>query len=314
MRVIFMGTPDFSVPSLEALVAAGHEVCCVYSQPPRPAGRGRKPRPSPVHLYAEEHGIEVRTPKSLKTAEEQDQFSALNADLAVVTAYGLILPLAVLQAPPHGCINVHASLLPRWRGAAPIQRAIEAGDEETGVSIMQMEEGLDTGPVLLSATSPIGPTMTAGKLHDVLAHLGAELIVEALENIASGRVRPVAQPDQGVEYAKKIEKAEAQIDWRKDAYTLERQVRAFNPAPGAWFVHGEDRIKILAADVQETERWDTPGRILDSDLTIACGKHTLKPLRLQRAGKGPMDVADFLRGYVLTADTQLPVPDHPLTS
>lgn len=309
MRIIYMGTPDFAVPALDALMEAGHEVCAVYSQPPRPAGRGRKPRPSPVQEFAEERNIPVLTPVSLRSAEEQAIFADFKADIAVVAAYGLLLPLPILRAPEHGCINIHGSLLPRWRGAAPIQRAIEAGDEETGVSIMQMEEGLDTGPVLLSASSPIGPTMTAGKLHDVLARLGAELIVEALQNIESGRSRAVAQPETGVLYARKIDKKEARLDWRLPAALLERRIRAFHPNPGAWFLYGDDRIKILAADVLESEAWADPGAVLDDELLIACGRRNLRPLRLQRSGKAPMDVADFLRGFSLPAGSILPLPE-----
>ncbi|MGB0750195.1 MAG: methionyl-tRNA formyltransferase, partial [Magnetospiraceae bacterium] len=234
LRLIFMGTPDFAVPTLAALLEAGHEVLCVYSQPPRPAGRGKKDRPSPVHLFAETKGIAVRTPKSLKNDAAQAEFAALNADAAIVAAYGLILPKAVLDAPRLGCFNVHASLLPRWRGAAPIQRAILAGDAETGVTIMGMSEGLDEGPLYRVDRLPIGADTTAGDLHDGLAAMGARLMLEALDGIAAGTLPATAQPEDGVTYAKKIEKAEARLDWTRPAEELDRAVRAFAPFPGAF--------------------------------------------------------------------------------
>ena len=249
MRLIFMGTPDFSVAALDALVAAGHEILCVYSQPPRPAGRGKKPRPSPVQARAEALGLPVRHPVSLKGAEAQADFAALGADLAVVVAYGLILPQAVLAAPARGCLNIHASLLPRWRGAAPIQRAIMAGDAETGVCIMQMEAGLDTGPVLLRESLAIGPEDTAGDLHDRLAGLGAELIVAALAELDG--LRPEAQPEAGVTYAAKIDKAEAKIDWSRSAAEIDRQIRGLSPFPGAWAEIGGERVKLLLSTVAD---------------------------------------------------------------
>lgn len=303
MRVVFMGTPDFAVPSLSALLEAGHEVACVYSQPPRPAGRGHKERPSPVHAFAESRGLPVRTPRTLRDEGEQAAFAALEADLAVVAAYGLILPRPILEAPRLGCVNVHASLLPRWRGAAPIQRAIMAGDAETGVTIMRMEEGLDTGPMLLWQAVPITPATTAGDLHDTLADLGARLLVRALAGLEAGEITPVPQPEDGVTYARKIEKGEGRLDWRRPAGELERLIRAMAPAPGAWFEHGGERIKVLAAEVVDAS--GTPGTVLDDRLAIACGQAALRPLKLQRAGKAPLDVDAFLRGYALPAGTVL---------
>src|SRR5688572_15468727 len=242
MNIVFMGTPDFAVPALEALVAAGHRVLAVYTQPPRPAGRGQKEQPSPVQRAAGRHGVPVRAPRSLRDAAAQAEFKALRADLAVVAAYGLILPKAVLDAPLRGCLNIHASLLPRWRGAAPIQRAIEAGDAESGITIMVMDEGLDTGPMLLKDSVPIGPATTAGALHDALGALGARLIVRAVAGLESGALVPVPQPAEGVTYAKKIAKDEARIDWKAPASVLERRIRAFNPFPGAWFEAKGERV------------------------------------------------------------------------
>ena len=249
MRVVFMGTPDFSVAALDALVAAGHEIVCVYTQPPRPAGRGKKPRPSPVQARAGALGLPVRHPVSLKDAAAQAEFAALGADVAVVVAYGLILPQPVLDAPRHGCLNIHASLLPRWRGAAPIQRAIMAGDAETGVCIMAMEAGLDTGPVLLRAAEPIRPEDTAAALHDRLARLGARLIVEALAGLDT--LTPAPQPEAGVTYAAKIDKAEARVDWARPAAEIDRQIRGLSPFPGAWCEAGSERLKLLDARLAE---------------------------------------------------------------
>jgi methionyl-tRNA formyltransferase len=304
LRLAFMGTPDFSVPILGALRAAGHEVVCVYSQPPRPAGRGHKPQPSPVQRAAEDAGIPVRTPAKL-SAEEAESFRALGLDAAVVAAYGLILPKAVLAAPRLGCLNVHASLLPRWRGAAPIQRAILAGNSETGVTIMQMDEGLDTGPMLLCETVPIGPETTASSLHDALAELGARLIVPALEGRAAGTLIPRPQPAEGVTYARKLGRDEGRLDWSRPAAQLARAVRALNPAPGVWFEHAGERIKVLAADAIEDGDGAVPGTILDDALTVACGIGALRLTRLQRAGRGPMAAADLLRGYALPRGTRL---------
>lgn len=301
MPVVFMGTPDFSVPVLEALVNAGHEIAAVYCQPPRPAGRGKKPRPTPVHSRAEALGLPVRHPVSLKDADAQAGFAALQADVAVVVAYGLILPQAVLDAPAHGCLNIHASLLPRWRGAAPIHRAILAGDAETGICIMQMEAGLDTGPVLLRRMTPIGPEETTGDLHDRLSRIGAGAIVDALDHLDS--LTPEPQPADGVTYAAKIDKAEAHIDWSRPAAEVDRQIRGLSPFPGAWTEIGGARVKLLASRVCDGA--GTPGAVLDSDLRIACGFGAVEILRLQRAGKGAQDKATFLRGHPVPAGTQL---------
>ena len=290
MRVIFMGTPDFSVPALDAIHAA-HDIVCVYTQPPRPAGRGKQPRPTPVHARAEALGLEVRHPPSLRDAAAQADFAALKADVAVVVAYGLILPQAVLAAPRMGCLNIHASLLPRWRGAAPIQRAILAGDSETGICIMQMEAGLDTGPVLLRAKTPIAPTQTAQQLHDRLSQMGADLIVQALERLDD--LVPVAQPEAGVTYAAKIDKAEARVDWTQPAVQVARQIRALAPFPGAWCETPLGRLKLLNA--RATDQTGEPGRVLEG-LTVACGSGAVKVLEVQREGKRAMSASDLLRG------------------
>ncbi|OOY23247.1 methionyl-tRNA formyltransferase [Thioclava sediminum] len=295
MRVIFMGTPEFSVPVLEALADA-HEVVAVYSQPPRPAGRGKKERPSPVHAKAEELGIEVRTPRNFKAPEDREAFAALNADIAVVVAYGLILPQAILDAPAKGCLNIHASLLPRWRGAAPIHRAIMAGDSQTGICIMQMEAGLDTGPVLLREATEIGATETTGELHDRLSAMGARLILDALSEIDSLILQP--QPEDGVTYAAKIDKAEAQVDWTRPADEVIRHINGLSPFPGAWTEIAGERIKLLRAAPAEGS--GAPGEILDG-FTIACGTGALEILEAQRPGKRPMSGADVLRGLRLPA-------------
>ena len=300
MRIIFMGTPDFAVPALDALIAAGHEIIAVYSQPPRPAGRGKAPRPTPVHARAESLGLAVRTPVTLRDAGEQADFAALDADLAVVAAYGLILPVPVLEAPRRGCLNIHASLLPRWRGAAPVLRAVLAGDGETGVTIMQMEAGLDTGPMLATVTTPID-AKTAGELTAELAGLGARLMVDVLANLAA--YPPVPQPAEGVTYAAKIDKAESRIDFALPAEAVERQVRAFNPAPGAWFAIGGERVKILAAEV--VAEGGAAGTVLDDGLLIACGTGAIRPTLVQRAGKGAMPATEMLRGFAIPAGTQL---------
>lgn len=303
LRLVFMGTPDFAVPALAALIDAGHEILCAYSQPPRRAGRGQKERPSPVHTYAAENGIMVRTPKTLRDDAAQAEFDALGADAAVVIAYGLILPQAILDAPRLGCLNIHASLLPRWRGAAPIQRTILAGDEETGVTIMQMDAGLDTGDMLLSRSVPITAETTASDLHDGLAALGAELIVDALGRLNAGTLRGAPQPETGTTYAQKLSRDEGRLDWTQPAAYLARTVRAFSPWPGAWFEHDGARIKVLKA--HETASVADPGTILDSELTIACGDGALRLVTVQRSGKGPTDAAAFLRGYDLPAGTVL---------
>lgn len=295
MRIIFMGTPDFAVPALVALVAAGHEVVAAYTQPPRPGGRrGKELTPTPVHRKAEELGIEVRHPASLKGAEQQAALAALNADIAVVAAYGLILPQAVLDAPKQGCLNLHGSILPRWRGAAPIQRAILAGDAETGVGIMRMEAGLDTGPVLLEGRTPID-RKTAGELTSELAQIGADLIVQVLADISAHPEVP--QHEDGVTYAKKIDKAETRLDFARDAVHVERQVRAFAPTPGAWFEYQGERCKVLATEL--VAGGGTPGAVLDEDLAIACGNGAIRPTLVQRAGRPVMAAADLLRGWAI---------------
>ncbi len=301
MRVIFMGTPEFSVPVLEALVAAGHEIACVYCQPPRPAGRGKKDRPTPVHARALELGLEVRHPVSLKGEAAQTEFAALEADVAVVVAYGLILPQAVLDAPKFGCLNIHASLLPRWRGAAPIHRAIMAGDAETGVCIMQMEAGLDTGPVLLREAVEIGAEEVTAGLHDRLSELGARLIVEALERLPE--LEPEVQPEVGVTYASKIDKGEARVDWSRPAEEVDRLIRGLSPFPGAFVEVEGERLKLLASRLGEGQ--GRPGEVLDDALTVACGQGAVQLLRLQRAGKGAQDAEEFLRGRPLLKGTQL---------
>lgn len=300
MRLIFMGTPDFAVPTLNALVRGGHEVIAVYSQPPRPANRGKKLTPSAVHARAEELGLEVRTPVSLKSADEQAAFAALNADAAIVAAYGLLLPQPILDAPKYGCLNVHGSLLPRWRGAAPVQRAILAGDAETGVMVMQMEAGLDTGPVRAAAATPID-RKTAGALTDELAHLGAGLMVKVLADFDGHPA--VAQPEEGVNYARKIEKSEARLDFSQSAEMVERQIRAFNPVPGAFFEYQGERYRVLAADVAEGA--GDIGTIVDDQLTIACATGFIRPTIIQRAGKPAMPLADFLRGNRIPSGTIL---------
>ena len=299
MRIIFMGTPDFAVPTLQALVDAAHDVVCVYTQPPRPGGRrGRELTPSPVQKRAEDLGIEVRHPTSLKSAEEQARFAELDADVAVVAAYGLILPQAVLDAPEHGCLNVHASILPKWRGAAPIHRAIMAGDPVTGVTIMQMEAGLDTGPMLAFARTPV-EDKTTGELTEELAEIGAQLMVGTLIDLAA--LHPLEQDDEKGTYAAKIDKSEARIDWSRPAEELVRQIHGLSPFPGAWFELDGDRIKVLRAEKADGE--GSPGKVVDAQLTIACGEGALRPLELQRAGKPKMDLETFLRGNKVAAGT-----------
>jgi methionyl-tRNA formyltransferase len=300
MRIIFMGTPDFAVPTLNALVEAGHELVAVYCQPPRPAGRGKALRASPIQMRAEALGLEARHPISLKGADEHAAFAALGADVAVVAAYGLILPQAVLDAPRLGCINVHASLLPRWRGAAPIQRAILAGDKVTGVTIMQMEAGLDTGPMLLKRELPING-LDAGELTDALAQMGAAAVVEWLSDPDS--FPPVIQSEARVTYAAKVDKGEARIDWNDAAIEIERQVRAFEPKPGAWFEYAGERVKILAAQVLPGS--GTAGEVQDHRLTIACGEGALRPVTVQRPGRAAMSPTEMLRGFAIPAGTIL---------
>ena len=307
MRIVFMGTPDFSVPVLQALidfgVDSGHNVVAAYSQPPRRAGRGKAVTPSPVQARAEALGIPVRTPQTLRDADAQAEFAALEADVAVVAAYGLILPRAVLEAPRLGCLNVHASLLPRWRGAAPIQRAILAGDAETGVCIMQMEAGLDTGPVRLEARTPIDGK-TAGALTNELSAMGARLMVQVLGEIEA--YPSVMQPEDGVTYAPKVDKAEARIDWSRSAVEVERQIRAFNPVPGAFFEVAGERIKVLAAEIDRHPGGGrADGEVLDDTLTIACAEGRIRPILLQRAGRGVMTSAELLRGFPIPPGTKL---------
>ena len=311
LDLIFMGTPDFAAVILDALIAAGHRVKAVYCQPPRPAGRGHRLQPSAVQALAETRNIPVRYPASLRDPAVQAEIAALDADAAVVAAYGLILPPAILAAPRLGCLNVHASLLPRWRGAAPVQRALLAGDAETGVTIMQMDAGLDTGAMLLRQAVPTTAAATGGALTDRLAALGGEMIVEALDQIHE--LTPQPQPEDGVTYAKKLSRDEARLDWCRTAVQLERQVRAFDPWPGAYFLAGDERIRVLSAEIDgET---GAPGTVLDDRLTIACGEGALRPLRVQRAGRAAMDTQALLRGFALPPGTMLPTePQCPATS
>ncbi|AZQ69330.1 methionyl-tRNA formyltransferase [Silicimonas algicola] len=294
MRLVFMGTPDFSVPALDALVAAGHDVACIYTQPPRPAGRGKRDRPTPVHRRAVELGLPVRHPVSLKEASEHSDFSDLETDIAVVVAYGLLLPQAVLNAPVRGCLNIHASLLPRWRGAAPIHRAILAGDAETGVCIMQMDAGLDTGPVLLRDVTAIGPEDTTGDLHDRLADLGATLVVRALEELEA--LTPVPQSEEGITYARKIDKAEARIDWTRPGQDIDRQIRGLSPFPGAWCDVNGERVKLLRSRL--TNGSGVPGTHLGG-FCIVCGEGAVQIVEAQREGKRPMTAVEILRGMDL---------------
>ncbi|MFN4164553.1 MAG: methionyl-tRNA formyltransferase [Ferrovibrio sp.] len=303
LRLVFMGTPDFAVPVLEAFIANGDEIVAVYSQPPRPAGRGQKLTPSPVQACAEKHGLTVRHPVSLKSPDAQAEFAALNVDAAVVVAYGLLLPKPVLDAPRLGCFNLHASLLPRWRGAAPIQRAIMAGDSETGVCAMQMDVGLDTGPVLACERVAIGPRMTVSELHDELARVGAPLMVRSLHDFAAGKIKPQPQPQDGVTYAAKLAKDEGRIDWTKSAAEIDRMVRALNPGPGTFFELNGERIKVLAAEPVAGR--GMAGTTLDDAGTVACGDGALKLLRLQRPSKSAVSIADFLHGFALPRGTAL---------
>ncbi|MBL8894331.1 MAG: methionyl-tRNA formyltransferase [Rhizobiales bacterium] len=307
MNLVFMGTPDFAVSVLDALIAKGHKIRAAYSQPPRPAGRGQSEQPSPVHRRAIERGIEVRAPVSLRDAEEQHRFADLKADAAIVVAYGLLLPAPILVAPKHGCFNVHASLLPRWRGAAPIQRAIMAGDAETGISIMRMEQGLDTGPVCLTKRIPINAATTFASLHDELATLGAAAMVEALAKLEAGALDCKAQSADGVTYAKKIDKAEARIDFNRAAADVRNHIHGLSPFPGAWFSvsdRGRDvRVKVLRCEVVEGS--GTVGQVLDDRLTIACAAGAVRFLEVQREGKAAMSADSFLRGLPVPADTRI---------
>jgi methionyl-tRNA formyltransferase len=299
MRLAFLGTPDFAVVSLAAIVEAGHEVACVYSQPPAPRGRGKKLAPSPVQAFAEARGLPVRTPVSMRDLSEIARFSALDADAAVVVAFGQILPRGVIEAPRLGSFNLHASLLPRWRGAAPIQRAIMAGDKVTGVGVMRLTEGLDEGPTLAVERLRIGALDTAGTLHDRLAAVGAELIVRTLPHIADGSAVETLQPDDGVTYAKKIKPRETRIDWRRPAAEVDCRIRGLSPSPGAWFEaaseRGPVRIKALLSRIEEGE--GAPGEVLDDRLLIACGTGAVRLLAAQREGRGAQQLDDFVRGF-----------------
>jgi methionyl-tRNA formyltransferase len=303
-RIAFLGTPDFAIPSLEALHKAGHDIVAVYTQPPRPKGRGHHLQKSPVHLLAETYAIPVFTPQTLKDPVEQQRFSSLQLDFAIVVAYGLILPAAILSAPRWGCVNVHASLLPRWRGAAPIQRAILAGDKETGVTIMLLDEGLDTGPMLARHTLPLTPTTTAAHLYTQLAHLGAEQLCPTLEDFALGKYQPIPQPAEGATFALKLTHEEGQLNWQHSAETLERAVRALNPWPGTWFDHQGTRIKVREAQYVP-DITAQPGTLIDDQLTIACQVDALRLVKLQRPGGQVLSSKDFLNGYPLPKGTRL---------
>jgi len=306
LRLVYMGTPDFAVPTLAAIIGQGHDVAAVYTRAPQPAGRGMELRPSPVEREARRHGIAVLTPKTLRTPEAQEEFRTHRADAAVVVAYGLILPMPVLDAPRLGCFNLHASALPRWRGAAPINRAIMAGDAGTGVAVMRMEEGLDTGPIAMTTGVPIGPDMTAGELHDELAQAGAGLMVHALDVLEQGALPLIPQPDEGVTYAAKIDKNETRIDWTKPWQAVHNHCRGLSPFPGAWFElpgAGKEAVRIKVLRTTRGDGAGPPGTVIDDKLTIACGDGAVRILELQRAGKQPMKAGEFLRGTPLAAGT-----------
>jgi methionyl-tRNA formyltransferase len=314
MRIIFMGTPDFAVPTLAAVLKAGHDIAAVYTQPPRPAGRGMSERRSAVHAFADTAGLPVLTPRTLKAETDQTSFASHRGDVAIVVAYGLILPPPVLQSPAHGCLNLHASDLPRWRGAAPIQRAIMAGDSHTAACVMRMEEGLDTGPVCLREECPIGPETTAGELHDMLARRGAAMMVNALDLMSRGALDCTPQQHTGVTYAPKIDKGETRIDFSRTAQQVHDHVRALSPSPGAWFTASRsgERIRLLRTRVvqaaqQQAPQWagGTPGVVLDSHGTVACGEGAIQMLEVQRAGKRPMPFADFARGNPVEPGSRL---------
>lgn len=307
LRLAFLGTPGFAARILGALLEAGHGVAAAYTQPPRPAGRGHRFTRSPVHELAEARAIPVETPANLDDAAAE-KFAALKVDAAVVAAYGLVLPKTMIDAPRLGCLNVHASLLPRWRGAAPIERALLAGDRETGISIMRMDEGLDTGPVLLAERMAIPARMGASALYDELAALGARLIVAALAAAAKGKLNPKPQPADGVTYARKLRRVEGALDWRRPAIELERAVRAFEIFPGTYFTHDDERIRVLAAEIADGSAGAVPGTVLDDRLTIACGTGALRPTRLQRAGRAVVAAEAFLRGHAMARGTVLPCP------
>jgi methionyl-tRNA formyltransferase len=307
LRIAFMGSPEFAVPTLRAVLAAGFEVACVYSQPPRPAGRGQAERPTPVHVFALGRALEVRTPQNFKSEADRTAFADLKLDAAVVVAYGLLLPRAILEAPRLGCFNLHGSLLPRWRGAAPIQRAVMAGDPRTGVQVMRMDVGLDTGPILLSAETPISEDDTTQDVHDRMSVLGADLMVRALTLIEAGLAVETPQSEEGIVYAAKVSPDEARIDWSRPAAEVSAHIRGLSPHPGAWFElpteKGPVRIKALHARV--AEGGGPPGETLDAALTVACGEGAVRLTRLQRSGKGPMKAEDFLRGAAVPRGTRL---------
>jgi len=308
LDLVFMGTPVFAMTILEALIEAKHHIIAVYTQPPRPAGRGHRQQPSPVQELAAAHGIAVRSPITLRHEGEQVAFAALDVDAAVVAAYGLILPAQILARPRLGCLNVHASLLPRWRGAAPIQRAVLAGDKETGITIMQMDEGLDTGSILAQETIPIGRDTTAAELTAKLAVLGGRLMLATLDGISRSQITPRPQPREGATYARKIDREEARLDWRRPSVDLERRVKAFNPSPGAFFEASGERIRVHAAIELPGPAGGVPGTVLDERLLVACGEGALRLLRLQRPGRAPLDTPDFLRGFPIPPGTRLPCP------
>ncbi len=307
LKIVFMGTPHFALPTLKALLSEGYDVIGVYTQAPKPVGRGYVVQKSPVHQFAEEKGIPVFTPKSLRSLEEQQKFSALKADLGVVVAYGLILPKPILQAPIHGCLNIHGSLLPRWRGAAPLQRALLEGDSKTGITIMQMDEGLDTGPMLSFWEIPLHDHTTIGELHDQMAQGGAELLLKTIPEYISGALQALPQPEEGVTYADKLVKSDGRVDWYQPAAVIDRQVRALNPWPGVSFFDGKDHLKILEAVV--VDRQGRPGEILDEKFTVACGEKALRILKIQKPGSKPLDTQAFLNGYPLRVGMILPCPD-----
>ncbi|MEW5703735.1 MAG: methionyl-tRNA formyltransferase [Pseudomonadota bacterium] len=308
LTLAFLGTPDFALPTLRQLIAAGHAIAAVYAKPPKPRDRGQKVQASPVQAFAEEHGLPLRMPTSLKGEAEASAFQGLRLDAAVVVAYGLLLPKAFLEAPRLGCLNLHPSLLPRWRGAAPIPRAILAGDAMTGVTIMRLDEGLDSGPILLQAETPIHAAETAAGLETRLAALGADCMLETLEGLSRGALQARPQPTAGVTYAEKLNRAEGELDWRRTAAALHRRVRAFDPWPGAWFLLGGERVKVLAAEAREAPAAKPPGTVLDDRLTVACGEGAIRILTLQRAGRAPLAGEAFLRGHPIPAGTRLAVP------
>jgi methionyl-tRNA formyltransferase len=304
LRLAFMGTPDFAVPSLAGLIGAGHEIAAVYTQPPRPADRGHRQRVSPVAALAQARGIETRWPASLRDPEEWRAFAGLRLDAAVVVAYGLLLPKPILEAPRLGCVNLHASLLPRWRGAAPIERAVQAGDRETGLTFMRMEEGLDTGPILAADSMSIAPDETGGSLTRKLSERGGAILPAWIADLAQGRLKARPQPAEGATYAPKLTRPEARLDWRKPARALEREARAFDPWPGSWFLHGEERIKVLKARLVEGS--GAPGTVLGPGLTVACGEGALRLIEVQRPGRAAMPDEALLRGFAIPPGTMLP--------